>query len=90
MRTYDSLDRLLSTALPLGAWVEQAACAELAVDVADVYTADAPDEHDLAVATAVCGQCPVQWECADYAARTPVHGLWGAKWRGRRVRTRAA
>ena len=90
MSSRDSLDRLLSAAPPLGAWVEQAACADPAVEVADVYTSDAPDVRDLAVATVVCAHCPVRRECADYATRTPVHGLWGAQWRGRRVKPRAA
>ena len=84
MSSRDSLDRLLSSTPPLGSWVEDAACADPDVDVADVYTADAPAVHDLALATAVCSRCPVRRECGDYAARAAVYGLWGATWRGRK------
>jgi hypothetical protein len=91
MTSRGSLDQLLDSAPMLGPWVAKAACAELACDLADVYTADAPEAQDVVLATAVCFRCPVRKECADYAARTRVYGLWGATWRGRKsTHSRAA
>jgi hypothetical protein len=83
MRSSDPLLHVIDATPTLGAWVERAACATVDVDVASVYTSDAPDPLELAVAQTVCERCPVQSPCADYAARVPVYGLWGARWRGR-------
>jgi hypothetical protein len=90
MTSRDSLDRLLDSTPALGAWVAEAACADPAADLADVYTADAPEAQDVALATVVCSGCSVRRECADYAARTGAYGLWGATWRGRRARNAPA
>ena len=86
MRSRDPLLRAIDATPALGQWVARAACATVDVDVASVYTSDAPDPLELAVAQSVCGSCPVQSPCADYAARVPVYGLWGARWRGRPTR----
>lgn len=82
------LARALVDLPPLGPWVTDAACGPL-VD-AEVWTADAPDVEELAVAVRVCRRCPVRRECASYAASAPVHGLWGGHWRQVRSGRRAA
>jgi hypothetical protein len=87
----DELARALRDLPPLGAWVEEASCADLGIDGAGVFVADHPDVEELAYAEAVCWRCPVRQECADYAAQTPAYGLWGAVWHsGRSARRQAA
>lgn len=76
----DPLAALLRSLVPLGAWVQDAACAEFDDDAAAVFTRDHPDADDLAHAEAVCWRCPVRQECGDYAAQVPSWGLWGADW----------
>ena len=90
MRTLDSLDRIVDLAPALGAWVGQAACARLPDELAATFTAEAPEAHEVALATVVCNGCPVRQECAEYAARANARGLWGATWRGRRSSTAPA
>lgn len=74
----DPLAALFRNLRPLGAWVAEAACADLPDDLAAVFTDDDPDPEVLAVAESVCWRCPVRQECADYAAQMPSWGLWGA------------
>jgi hypothetical protein len=87
----DELARVLRDLPPLGGWIEDATCATLGVEGAEVFTADHPDPDELDLAEATCWRCPVRQECADYAAQTPAYGLWGAEWHsGRHRRARAA
>lgn len=90
-RRPDPLASLFRSMRPLGAWVEDAACADLDDEAAAAFTADKPDPDALAVAEAICWRCPVRQPCADYAADGPAWGLWGAEWHdGRAQRRRAA
>lgn len=87
----DELAAALAALPPMGAWVLDASCGDLGLDAADVFTQDRPDPDELAVAERVCRRCPVRRECADYAARTPVYGVWGGTWHGeQRKRQQAA
>lgn len=86
----DPLAALFRNLRPLGAWVEEAACADLDDEAAAVFTADDPDPDALAVAEATCWRCPVRRECADYASGGPSWGLWGADWHNGRARPRRA
>jgi hypothetical protein len=64
---------------PLGPWVGAAACAGLG----DLFTGPrAPDPEELAVFDRICRRCPVRSDCADYAARADVHGVWAGAWVG--------
>lgn len=65
-----------------GPWTTQAACADPGLDplVRLIFTTDdwTPFDSD---ATNVCRHCPVQPDCAHYAATAqPVTGIWGG-WR---------
>jgi hypothetical protein len=87
----DELARALASLPPLGPWIEDATCATLGIAGSEVFTADHPDPDELELAEATCWRCPVRQECADYAARTPAYGLWGARWHsGRAARRQAA
>lgn len=45
----------------------------------------------MAVVERVCRRCPVRQECADYAAQTPVWGVWAGVWHdGKPTRVAAA
>lgn len=80
----DELARALAALPALGEWIDDAACGPL-VDVA-VWTADAPDVEELALAERVCRRCPVRQACSDYAATAPVFGLWAGVWHGSKGR----
>lgn len=85
----DELAVALAKVPPLGAWVEQASCADLGCP--EVFTPDtAPEPADLAVLVRVCTRCPVQQECAGYALSAPVYGVWGARWHSGRSKAQRA
>jgi hypothetical protein len=87
----DVLAALLRELPPLGPWVEEASCGDLGLHATEIFTSDHPDADELALAEATCWRCPVRRQCADYAAQTPVYGLWGASWHtGNASRARAA
>lgn len=70
-----SPDQLL---VPLGAWVERAACAGTAG-----FTQDPPEAAAIDAAVRVCGRCPVREDCAGYASDIrPTFGVWAGTWRG--------
>lgn len=77
---FPDLDLLadLPSLLPLGPWVEAAACG--ALGLAEVYTGNKPDAEELAVAERVCRRCPVRRECGEHAASEAVWGVWAGEW----------
>lgn len=88
--TPDPLAALFKRVRPLGAWVAEAACADLAAEDAAVYTSDNPDPDALAVAEATCWGCAVRQQCADYASQGAAYGLWGTRWHDGKARPRRA
>jgi hypothetical protein len=64
---------------PPGRWTADAACAR--VGFTDSWTPDRrPADEELAVVTAVCAHCPVIEDCASYARKWPVFGVWAGEW----------
>lgn len=56
-------------------WVVFAACRDAA---AELFFPE--DKAQEAAAIAVCGMCPVQLECLDYAiAARETYGVWGGR-----------
>lgn len=85
------LNVLLASSPAVGPWVVEATCASLGLDAAESFVADRLGAADLAMAARICRHCPVQSQCADYAARAPVWGLWAGVWHdGKAQRQRAA
>ena len=72
-------------------WKEQAACRGLGTAM---FFSDAGSPGACRAARAVCAQCPVTVECAEFGARfSHGHGVWGGmvpeelrSWRRRRQR----
>jgi hypothetical protein len=62
---------------PVGPWVEDAACAS--VDPELWYPDQGEGRADAyRAAVKICGTCPVQDPCLDYAMRVQeLHGVWG-------------
>jgi len=58
---------MTKTWLKRDAWVQLALCWG-----SDAHTAEDPDDEQLAYAAAVCGDCPVRYECAKYAVETKM------------------
>ena len=67
-------------------WMGRGAC----VDVdPDVFFPEHWSHHRFTQAQAICGACPVQVECLEYALEVPVeHGIWGGKSERERRRMR--
>ena len=61
-------------------WRSEAACAGKPTN----WWFSAPTSPEHAQAKAICGLCPVRRECAAYATRNGLAGMWG----GRNPRTR--
>ena len=54
-------------------WIGEAVCREIGHDV--FFDEDA---QTTSAAKNICGQCPVQTDCLNYALRIgPVAGVWG-------------
>jgi len=70
--------------VPLGDWVEQAACKGLDPEL---WFPTRGDNTSYGEATKVCGECPVRAECLDYAVTNRIRtGIWGGLGqRGRRA-----
>ena len=69
------------------AWMSDAVCAEID---ADLFT-DTPSGPGSRAPKRICGDCPVQAECAahELALREqdwgPLHGIWGGQSRRQRI-----
>lgn len=88
-RPPDPLAELWASLLPIGGWVAEAVCGSQGL--AELFTADRrPDREDMAVVERVCRRCPVRAECGDYAAQTPVWGVWAGVWHDGKARPRQA
>jgi len=62
------------------AWMEDAACREPGVDPELFFpvSESGPAVRQVAAARAVCGRCPVQAPCRDWALRAgEPAGIWG-------------
>ena len=56
------------------AWMDKAQCADMTVNP-DIYFSSDPD--DIKRAKQICGRCPVQQQCGEYAlANGEREGLW--------------
>jgi hypothetical protein len=78
-----SLADALTEQPPLGAWIEQAACASAPEPLRDLFTQGRPRQATVAEQLELlCHGCPVRGQCAGYAARVPSFGLWAGTWYG--------
>lgn len=84
----DELAAAFAGLVPLGPWVEDAACG--ALGLAEVFTGPKPDPEEMAVAERVCRSCPARQDCAAHAAQEPVYGVWGGVWHDGKARPRQA
>lgn len=57
-------------------WMERGACRLPNVETW-IFFPGRGDLETVAAAKAVCATCPVTTECAAYAARNNLHGIWG-------------
>jgi WhiB family redox-sensing transcriptional regulator len=61
-------------------WRLDASCRSVDPEVFFPSERSQTPEYDLAVASSVCGKCPVAEQCADLAQRLKVtHGVWGGR-----------
>ena len=60
--------------MPYEEWMDDAKCADMTVNP-DIYFSTDPD--DIRRAKQICGRCPVQQQCGEYAIRNREReGLW--------------
>ncbi len=64
-----------------GAWIEKGACRGLANADPVVWNRmffPTEEKPDISEARAICSNCPVRYECADFAIRERIiDGVWG-------------
>lgn len=59
-------------------WMNFAACLGLEPDLFFPVGTEGPAVTQIKEAKAICAQCPVAWECLNYAVDTgQVDGIWG-------------
>ncbi len=56
-------------------WVNDAACAS---HPTEVFFVDVGKSANIPIAKAICRDCPVTWDCLEYALRqNEAFGIWG-------------
>ena len=59
-------------------WRAQSACLTADPELFFPLSSTGPSLEQLTEAKKICGQCPVQGECLEFALSThQVHGVWG-------------
>jgi WhiB family transcriptional regulator, redox-sensing transcriptional regulator len=59
-------------------WWSRAACSTSDPELFFPISSSGPARHQVARAKKICGRCPIQRVCRDYAVDAgPVQGIWG-------------